>query len=124
MHDVIPFAVIVAVAAFALLVATGSSRLSERIHVPAPAMFLVAASLIVDLFPHLGKLTIQTDQRIVTVALVVILFDGGMHIGLARFRPVAGPVVWIGVAGTFATAAALRVRLALGTPPRDRAGTD
>ena len=109
MHDVIPFAVIVAVAAFALLVATGSSRLSERIHVPAPAMFLVAASLIVDLFPHLGKLTIQTDQRIVTVALVVILFDGGMHIGLARFRPVAGPVVWIGVAGTFATAAALAV---------------
>jgi len=108
-HDVIPFAVIVAIAAFALLVATGSAPLSERIHVPAPAMFLVAASLIVDLVPHLGKLTIQTDQRIVTVALVVILFDGGMHIGLARFRPVAGPVVWIGVAGTFATAAALAV---------------
>ena len=35
---------------------------------------------------------IVTDQRIVTVALVVILFDGGMHIGWRRFRPAAGAV--------------------------------
>jgi cell volume regulation protein A len=108
-HDVIPFAVIVASAALALLAATGSARLSERTHIPAPAMFLVAASLLVDLFPDLGSLSIQADQRIVTVALVVILFDGGMHIGLRRFRPVAGAVMWIGVAGTFVTAAALAV---------------
>ncbi|RNM16623.1 cation:proton antiporter [Nocardioides pocheonensis] len=107
MHDVIPFAVIVASAALALLAATGSSRLSERTQIPTPAMFLVAASLVVDLFPRLGSLTVRTDQRIVTVALVLILFDGGMHIGLRRFRPVAGAVVWIGVAGTFVTAGAL-----------------
>ena len=107
MHDVIPFALLVACAALALLAAAGSSRLSEWTHVPAPAMFLVAASLLVDVFPHLGTLTVRADQRIVTVALVVILFDGGMHIGLRRFRPVAGPVVWIGVAGTFVTAGAL-----------------
>jgi cell volume regulation protein A len=106
-HDVIPFALLVACAALALLAAAGSSRLSERTHIPAPAMFLVAASLLVDVFPHLGTLTVRADQRIVTVALVLILFDGGMHIGLRRFRPVAGPVVWIGVAGTFVTAAAL-----------------
>ena len=107
MHDVIPFALIVGCAALALLAATGSSRLSERTHVPTPAMFLVAASLVVDVFPDLGSLTIQTDQRIVTVALVLILFDGGMHIGLTRFRPVAGPVMWIGVVGTVVTAGAL-----------------
>jgi cell volume regulation protein A len=107
--DVTRFALVVAFGALALLAATGSARLSERIRVPAPAMFLVAASLVVELFPHLGSLTIETDQRIVTVALVVILFDGGMHIGLARFRPVAGPVVWIGIAGTFVTAGALAV---------------
>jgi len=106
-HDVIPFALIVGCAALALLAATGSSRLSERTHVPTPAMFLVAASLVVDVFPDLGSLTIQTDQRIVTVALVLILFDGGMHIGLTRFRPVAGPVMWIGVVGTVVTAGAL-----------------
>jgi potassium/hydrogen antiporter len=106
-HDVIPFAVLVACAALALLAATGSSRISERTHIPTPAMFLVAASLLVDVFPRLGALSVRSDQRIATVALVLILFDGGMHIGLRRFRPVAGPVVWIGVAGTFATAAAL-----------------
>jgi cell volume regulation protein A len=106
-HDVIPFAILVASAALALLAATGSSRLSERIHIPTPALFLVAASLLVDVIPRLGSLSVQADQRITTVALVLILFDGGMHIGLRRFRPVAGAVVWIGVAGTFVTAAAL-----------------
>jgi cell volume regulation protein A len=108
-HDVIPFAVLVAIAALAVLAATGSSRLSELIHVPTPAIFLVAASLLVDLFPHLGSLSLRADQRIVTVALVVILFDGGMHIGLRRFRPVAGAVVWVGVMGTFVTAGAVAV---------------
>jgi potassium/hydrogen antiporter len=42
----------------------------------------------------------------VTIALALILFDGGMRIGWRRFRPVAGATVWIGVAGTFVTAAA------------------
>ncbi|MGY2873143.1 potassium/hydrogen antiporter [Marmoricola sp. URHA0025 HA25] len=109
MHDVIPFAVVVACAALAVLAATGSSRLSERTHIPAPALFLVAASLLVDLFPRLGSLSVHADQRIATVALVLILFDGGMHIGLRRFRPVAGAVVWVGVAGTLVTAGALAV---------------
>jgi cell volume regulation protein A len=106
-HDIEPFALIVAVAALALLAAVGSSRLSEWVRIPTPAIFLVAASICADVFPHLGSLSIRADQRIVTVALVLILFDGGMHIGPARFRPVAGGVLWIGVVGTFATAGAL-----------------
>jgi cell volume regulation protein A len=109
MDDVIPFAVIVAAAALAVLAATASSRISERIRVPTPAIFLVAASLLADLFPRLGGLSVETNQRIVTVALILILFDGGMHIGLRRFRPVAGPVLWVGIAGTFATAGAVAV---------------
>ncbi|HET7389018.1 MAG TPA: cation:proton antiporter [Nocardioidaceae bacterium] len=109
MHDVIPFAVVVAVAALALLVAVGSSRVSALVNLPAPAIFLVAASVIADIFPQLGSLSIVSDQQIVTVALVLILFDGGMHIGLSRFRSAAGGVVWLGVAGTFVTAAPLAV---------------
>src|SRR3954449_9944062 len=109
MHDVTPFALVVVVAAVALLLAVGSSRLTEWLHVPSPALFLVAASVCADLFPDLGSLSMVTDQRIVTVAIVVILFDGGMHIGLSRFRPVAVPVVWLGVAGTFVTAGAMAV---------------
>jgi cell volume regulation protein A len=109
MHDVEVFALVVVVAAAALLLAVGSSRITSWVHVPSPALFLVAASVCADVFPDLGSLSIITDQRIVTVALVVILFDGGMHIGLSRFRPVAGAVVWLGVAGTFVTAGALAV---------------
>jgi cell volume regulation protein A len=107
MHDVTPFALVVVVAAVALLLAIGSSRLSSWLHVPSPALFLVVASVSSAFFPALGSLSMVTDQRIVTVAIVVILFDGGMHIGLSRFRPVAGAVVWLGVAGTFVTAGAL-----------------
>jgi cell volume regulation protein A len=108
-HDIVPFALVVVVAALALLAAVGSSRISDWARIPAPAIFLVAASICADLFPDLGSLSIRADQRIVTIALVLILFDGGMHIGLGRFRPVAGGVVWIGVAGTFVTAGALAV---------------
>jgi potassium/hydrogen antiporter len=108
-HDVAPFALVVAVCALALLAAAGSSRISEYVLIPAPAIFLIAASVCADVFPHLGSLSIRADQRIVTVALVLILFDGGMHIGMKRFRPVAGGVVWLGVTGTFVTAGVLAV---------------
>jgi cell volume regulation protein A len=106
-HDVEPYAIIVLIAALALLAAVGSSRVSARIGVPAPAIFLVGASIAADLFPSLGSLSIMADQRIVTIALIVILFDGGMHIGWRRFRETAGAITWIGVAGTFVTAGGL-----------------
>jgi cell volume regulation protein A len=43
------------------------------------------------------------------VALAIILFDGGMHIGRRRFRTAAAAIVWIGTAGTLVTAAATAV---------------
>jgi cell volume regulation protein A len=107
MHDLVPFAVITLFAGLALLAAVGSNHLAERIHVPAPALFLVAAAAASDAWPRLGDLSIVIDQRIVTVALVVILFEGGMHIGWARMRTAAGAVVWLGVAGTVVTAGAM-----------------
>jgi len=48
-------------------------------------------------------------ERIVTVALLFILFDGGMHIGWRRFRGAAAPIVVVGVAGTFLTTGAVAV---------------
>jgi cell volume regulation protein A len=109
LHDVETYGLVLLVAAAALLAAVGSSRVSARIGVPAPAIFLIAASVAAWLFPRLGSLSITADQRIVTVALVIILFDGGMHIGRRRFRTAAGAIAWIGVAGTLATAAGLAV---------------
>jgi potassium/hydrogen antiporter len=109
MSDVEHFALLVLVVGVAITAAVLSNRISERIRIPAPAIFLLAAALASDLVPALGQLSVTTVQRVVSVALVVILFDGGMQIGWRRFRMAAGPVVWVGVAGTFVTAAALAV---------------
>jgi len=46
-------------------------------------------------------------ELVVTVALVVILFDGGAAIGWRRFRTAAAPILLLGVPGTFATAGLL-----------------
>jgi cell volume regulation protein A len=50
-------------------------------------------------------------ERIITIALVLVLFDGGMHIGWSRFRAAAVPIVSAGVVGTFLTAAGAAVLL-------------
>ncbi len=103
------FTLIVLVISAVVLVAALSSRLSERIRVPAPALFLIGAAVASDLLPRLATIPVQVDERIVTVALIFILFDGGMHIGMRRFRSAAGAILWIGLAGTAVTAAAIAV---------------
>lgn len=107
MSDVIPFGLLVEGFALAAIVAVLSNRLGERLRVPTPIFFLICAALASDLFPRLGELQITTVQRIVTIALVVILFDGGMGIGRRRWRTAAGAILWLGVVGTLVTAGAL-----------------
>jgi cell volume regulation protein A len=107
MSDVEHFALVMLIMAAAVVAAVLSNRISERIRIPAPAIFVLTAAVASDVIPALGQLSVTTVQRLVTVALAIILFDGGMHIGWRRFRQAAGAVVWVGVAGTFATAAAL-----------------
>jgi cell volume regulation protein A len=106
-HDLVPFAITLLLVALAVLVAVGSNRLATRVRVPAPALFLILAAIASDVFPQLRGMSIVNDQRIVTVALAIILFDGGMHIGWHRMRQAAGAVVWLGVMGTVVTAGAL-----------------
>jgi cell volume regulation protein A len=107
MEDTVTFAVIIGVVAVCVLLGVLSNRLSQTIRVPAPALFLIVAAVLSDLFPRLYGISTVTVQRVVTVALILILFDGGMHIGWRRFRGAAGPIVWLGVAGTAVTAAAV-----------------
>jgi cell volume regulation protein A len=102
--DVAGFGLAILVVSAAGLLAVLSNRLSEHIRVPAPAIFLIAAALAANLVPALGRVPVVTVQRVVTVMLIVLLFDGGMHIGWRRFRAAAGAVAWIGVAGTAVTA--------------------
>ena len=109
MEDVVPFGWTVLLVSACLLLAVLSNRVSERIRVPAPVLFLIAAAVAADLWPRLGSLSITTDERIVTVALIVILFEGGTRIGRARFATALGGILWVGVLGTVLTAAALGV---------------
>jgi cell volume regulation protein A len=101
------FGLAVLVAALATTAAVLSSRVSERLRIPAPAFFLVGAAAASDIWPRLGALSFTAVERVVTVALAVILFDGGMRVGWRRFRTAAAAIVWLGVAGTLVTAAAV-----------------
>jgi cell volume regulation protein A len=107
--DQFAFSMVVLVVAAVLIAGTFSSRLTAWLRIPAPALFLVVAAVVASFLPALGPEARDIDERIVSVALVLILFDGGMHIGWRRFRAAAGPITWIGVAGTAITAAALAV---------------
>jgi cell volume regulation protein A len=103
------FGLIVLVIGIAGSAAVLSNRLSARLRVPAPAFFLVAAVLAAQLWPSATTLPVLTTQRVVTLALAIILFDGGMHIGRRRFRTAAGAIIWTGIAGTLVTAAGTAV---------------
>ena len=107
MTDTGPFAQLLLVLSIATVAAVLSNRLTARLRVPAPALFLAAAAVAAAALPGLGAPPERTVERIVTVALLCILFDGGMHIGWRRFRAAAAPIVVVGVAGTFLTTAAV-----------------
>jgi len=109
MADTAPFALVVLITAIVALAAVLSSHLTAKIRIPSPALFLVAASIAVKAFPSLGPPSGLTVERIVTVALLFILFDGGMNIGWSRFRSAAVPIAVVGVIGTFLTVAATAV---------------
>jgi cell volume regulation protein A len=104
--DVEPFALLILLSAAVGLVVVLSNRLTERVKVPSPALVLVGAAVAVKVVPALHAPPEQLVERVVTVALVCILFDGGMQIGWSRFRSAAVPVTVTGVAGTFLTAGA------------------
>jgi cell volume regulation protein A len=114
--DTYPFALAALTTAAIGLVALLSNRLTERLKLPAPLIVLVAAAIAVKVFPGLHTLPERSVERLVTVALICILFDGGLHIGWGRFRSAAAPIAVVGVLGTFFTvaAAAVSVHLLIG----------
>jgi cell volume regulation protein A len=103
MSDTQPFALLVLLVAVVGVIAILSNHLTTWVKVPTPVVFLVAAAGAVKLFPSLHVPPEQTVSRVVSIALVFILFDGGMHIGWSRFRSAAAPIGVLGVAGTFLT---------------------
>src|SRR3954471_22233686 len=99
MNDTARYAFIILFASAVGLVAVLANRLTERVKVPVPLLVLVGAAVAVNALPELPSPPEQMVERIITVALVLVLFDGGMHIGWARFREAAVPIVSVGVIG-------------------------
>jgi cell volume regulation protein A len=115
--EITDFGAIVLAVSAAVFVALFGMRAADRLSLPYAALFLVGAVLLGELVPAAARLlSIQEVERIVVVALIVILFDGGLRIGVGRFRRAAGPILALGIVGTFLTAAvvALAARYLLG----------
>jgi cell volume regulation protein A len=98
------FGLIVLVVSGGVLLALLVHKASARFPVPAPALFLLAALATPVALPHF-----RTVERIGVVALIMILFDGGMDIGWRRFRRAVIPIASLGVIGTFTTALVMAV---------------
>ncbi len=109
MSEILDFGAVVLIVAGGFAAAVWLTKATERFPLPSPALFLLGAAVASDVFPGLGVLSIKGVERVAVVALIVILFDGGMHIGGRRLRTAAAPVVALGVLGTFGTAAVIAV---------------
>ena len=98
------------------LAAVLSNRITQRLRVPAAALLLAAAAIAVKVVPAVHPPAARSVDQLVTVALILILFDGGLQLGWRRFRQALGPIAVVGVAGTFLTTggAALFLHLAIG----------
>ncbi|MCW3020850.1 MAG: potassium/proton antiporter [Conexibacter sp.] len=110
MSELSDFALIVLVVAGGSSLAILATQLGRRLPIPAPVLFLIAAAVVSDVWPALrDDVSIRTVERIAVVALVVVLLNGGMDIGWRRFRASMGPIVSLGVLGTFVTAGVMTV---------------
>jgi len=106
--DILEFGTILLVVSGGLVLAIGVRLLASRLGIPTAGLLLVSAALASDLVDRLSTiLSFEDVQRIATLALVVILFEGGSKIGLRRFRGAAAPILALGIVGTFATAGLL-----------------
>jgi cell volume regulation protein A len=106
MTEITDFGAIVLIVTAGFALAVLSTTLTERVPVPAPAIFLLAAALVSDIWPGVYEaVPVETVERIAVVALIVILFNGGIDIGWRRFQASAVPILSLGLFGTFATAA-------------------
>jgi potassium/hydrogen antiporter len=104
--EITHFGLVILVVAGIVSLAVLSNKVSERFPIPAPAIFLLAAAVTVHFWPSLGrKFSVLDVERVAVIALILILFDGGMRVGWKRFRVAAVPITVLGVFGTFTTAA-------------------
>jgi potassium/hydrogen antiporter len=105
-HDVQSFGGVVLVWGLVGTAALLGRDLARVIRIPAPAIFLIAAAIAsTNIKAVRDAVGLHVVENVVTLALIVILFDGGLHLGRRRFREAAAPIATLGIVGTAATTA-------------------
>lgn len=118
--DLTSGALLFTAAGFLMLVATLLSPLSQRLGVPMMLVFLVVGMLAGEEGP--GGIPFEDYELsfdLGTLALVMILFDGGLNTRLATLRSASWPAVTLATVGVVLTAAltaAVGIALGLATP--------
>lgn len=110
MTDTASFALVLGCTGGVALLCILSSRVAGRLAIPFPLVLLAGASAAATIAPRLSP-SHTVVEDVVTVALMLILFEGGMHIGWPRMRPAVGSVLSLGVLGTLLTAVGAAVLL-------------
>jgi potassium/hydrogen antiporter len=110
MDEITTFGVLVLTVAAGAAALLAWSQITARLPVPGAAFFLAGAALAANLVPGAGEgLSIRSVERITVVALIVILFDGGLNVGWHRFRTALPAIGLLGIVGTAGTAALVAV---------------
>ena len=108
MSELTDFGLVVLVVSGAFLAALAATSSPSSSRFRAPALFLVAAAVASDIWPGLLGALDDDVERIAVVALVVILFDGGLQVGWRASASRSCRSALLGVVGTFATAGVRR----------------
>jgi cell volume regulation protein A len=88
-----------------LAAALGASVLAARVRLPGLLILLALGMAVgVDGAGLIAFSDYEMARRIGTIALAVILFEGGLSAGLAEIRPVLGAALRLGMIGTAITA--------------------
>ncbi len=96
---------LVALAGILLAAGVGSSLLASALRLPALLLFLgVGMAVGSDGLNWIYLNDYQLARLIGTIALIVILYEGGLQTGLRKLRPVLAPAISLAVVGTALTA--------------------
>jgi potassium/hydrogen antiporter len=100
-HD----AVLILIAGLLLATGVAASLAAARVRLPALVVFLgIGMAIGTDGFGWIGFDDYGLARSIGTVALVLILFEGGIDTGLGEIRPIMRSAVLLAFAGTMITA--------------------
>ena len=77
MNETARYALIILFASAVGLVAVLANRLTERVKVPVALLVLVGAAVAVHAVPVVRPPSERTVEHVITIALVLVLFDGG-----------------------------------------------